>query len=75
MPQNLFPVTKQYIDGVYIDKNTSLPITIPANLMSDLNKKARKKIRYNQRGIKFGMSDTQKIYKGLLKDQGNKDTN
>lgn len=73
LPQNLFPITKQYIDGVYIDKNTSLPITIPADLMSDLNKKARKKIRYNQRGIKFGMSNIQKIYKELLNDLEIKD--
>lgn len=68
LPQNLFPITKEYIDGVYIDKNTSLPITIPADLMSELNGKARKKIRYNQQGKKFGMSDVQKIYNELLKD-------
>ena len=30
--------------------------------MAELNKKARKKIRYNQQGKKFGMSDVMKIY-------------
>ena len=29
MPQNLFPVTKEYIGNIYIDKNTSKPITLP----------------------------------------------
>lgn len=69
LPQNLFPVTKKYIDDVYIDKNTSLPITIPANLMSELNAKARKKIRYNQQGKRFGMSNIIKIYNELLENE------
>lgn len=68
LPQNLFPITKEYIGDVYIDKNTSLPITIPSDLMAELNKKARKKIRYNQQGKKFGMSNIQKIYIELMKD-------
>ena len=36
--------------------------------MAELNKKARKKIRYNQQGKKFGMSNIQKIYIELMKD-------
>lgn len=68
LPQNLFPVTQNYIDDIYIDKNTSLPITIPADLMSELNKKARKKIRYNQQGKKFGMTNIMKILNELNKD-------
>lgn len=68
LPQNLFPITKEYINNVYIDKNTSLPITIPADLMAELNKKARKKIRYNQQGKTFGMTNIIKIYDELKKD-------
>jgi hypothetical protein len=68
LPQNLFPVTENYIKNVYIDINTSLPITIPKDLMADLNKKARKKIRYNQQGKLFGMTDTMQIYNELLKE-------
>ena len=68
LPQNLFPVTENYIKNIYIDANTSLPITIPKDLMAELNKKARKKIRYNQNGKKFGMTDIMKIYNELLKD-------
>lgn len=68
LPQNIFPVTEKYIDGIYIDKNTLLAITIPADLMAELNKKARKKIRYNQQGKKFGMSDIMTIYNVLRKD-------
>lgn len=66
--QNLFPITEEYIDNIYIDKNTSKPITIPGDLMSELNRKARKKIRYNQQGKKFGMSNIMKIYNDLLAD-------
>ena len=68
LPQNLFPVTKQYIDQAYIDKNTNLQISLPKNTIADVNKKARKKIRYNQNGKPFGMSDIIKIYNRLLED-------
>jgi hypothetical protein len=68
LPQNLFPITEEYIGEIYLDKNTSLPITISANLMAELNKKARKKIRYNQQGKPFGMTDIMKIYNELKKD-------
>ena len=43
-------------------------LTIPKDLMADLNKKARKKIRYNQQGKLFGMTDTMQIYNELLKE-------
>lgn len=46
---------------MYIDKNTSLPITIPADLMAELNKKGRKKIRYNQQDKVFGMTDLMRM--------------
>ena len=46
--------------------NTKRPITVPKDLMSELNKKARKKIRYNFQGKKFGMTDIVKIYNGLI---------
>lgn len=68
LPQNLFPITERYINNIYIDKNTSLPITIPTKLMVELNKKARKKIRYNQSGRILGMTDITKIYNELMND-------
>lgn len=68
LPQNLFPITKEYIDSAYLDHNTGKPIEISKDLMSELNRKARKKIRYNQQGKTFGMSDTVKIYNELKKD-------
>lgn len=43
--------------------------------MSELNKKARKKIRYNQQGKTLGMSNIMKIYDELQNDIKNKDTN
>lgn len=67
--QNLFPVTENYVENIYIDKNTSLPITLSADLMAEINKKARKKIRYNLEGKQFGFSDVKKIYDELIKDK------
>ena len=37
LPQNMFPVTEKYIENMYIDKNTRRPITIPKNVMAELN--------------------------------------
>ena len=75
LPQNLFPITERYINNIYIDKNTSQPITIPADLMAELNRKARKKIRYNQQGKTLGLTNILKIYNELKKDiDNNKDT-
>lgn len=68
LPQNLFPVTEKYIDNIYLDKNTSHPINIPADLMAELNAKARKKIRYNQMGKKLGLSNALGILEELKKD-------
>lgn len=68
LPQNLFPITEEYIESIYIDKNTNEPITLPKNILSEVNKKARKKIRYNQNGKRFGMTDIMKIYNELIKD-------
>lgn len=68
LPQNLFPATEKYIDNIYLDKNTSLPINIPADLMAELNAKARKKIRYNQMGKKLGLSNALGILEELKKD-------
>ena len=53
---------------MYIDKNTSLPISVPPDLMAELNAKARKKIRYNQQGKLLGMTDIMKIYNELKQD-------
>lgn len=69
LPQNLFPITENYIDNVYIDKNTNNPIEIPKNLISELNKKARKKIRYNLQGKEFGLTDIMKIYNELIREK------
>ena len=68
LPQNVFPVTCEYIDGEYIDKNTNKPITIKKSLMAELNAKVRKKIRYNKTGKPFGLTDVWGIYNELMKD-------
>ena len=59
---------EKYVLNEYIDTNTKQPITIPKKLMTELHKKARKKIRFNQQGKRLGLSDTMKIYNELIKD-------
>lgn len=69
LPQNLFPITKKYINNIYIDTNTSRPIEIQKKLMAELHRKARKKIRYNQNGKKLGMTDIVFILNELKKER------
>jgi len=64
--QNMCPVTDQYITNVYIDKNTSNPITIPQKLKSELNSKIRKTIRLYRKGIRIVLSMALEIEKILL---------
>jgi len=66
LPQNMFPITAEYISNIYLDPNTKLPIGVNKKLMAELNAKARKKFRYNQQGKKFGLTDIMKIYHELL---------
>ena len=77
LPQNLFPITDNYINNVYVDNNTLSPITIHPSLMSKLCEKARKKIRYNKQGKCFGLSDVMGIYQELISDDlsGDKSNN
>jgi hypothetical protein len=46
---------------------TCINFLLPSHAL--LNKKARKKIRYNQNGKKLGMTDIFKIYNELIKDK------
>lgn len=68
LPQNLFPVTENYILNIYLNPNTHLPIVLDKDLMAELNAKARKKIRYNKIGKSFGLSNINVIYEELLKE-------
>lgn len=74
LPQNLFPVTINYIDNVYIDNNTLLPVVVSPVLVSELSEKARKKIRYNKKGKHFGLTDIMGIYQELILDETNGET-
>ena len=68
LPQNMFPITEKYINNIYIDKNTNKPIKIPKDLIVELNKKGRKKIRYNQNNKTLGFTDIIKMYNYLLEE-------
>lgn len=68
LPQNMFPVTSEYIQNIYLDPNTNKPIELAKDLLVELNAKARKKLRYEQAGKKLGMTDAMSIYKELIKN-------
>ena len=69
LPQNLFPVTENYIENIYLNPDTHQPVLLDKKLMVELNAKARKKIRYNKMGKAFGLSNINKIYHELLREQ------
>jgi ribosome-associated translation inhibitor RaiA len=62
------PVTDKYITNVYIDKNTSNPITIPPKLKSELNAKIRKAVRLYRQGTKIVLTMALEIEKELLNE-------
>ena len=50
--QNMFPVTQDYINSVYIDRNTQQPVTVSSLLEKDIQKKAHKVLNLVKRGNK-----------------------
>ena len=68
LPQNMFPVTIEYIDKEYLDPNTGKPITMSRDFIAKLNAKARKKVRYDFYGKHLGFSDTVGIYEELTRN-------
>ncbi len=64
--QNMFPVTAKYISGIYIDKNTQTPVTIPPATEKDIVKNARDILKLVLRGYSnLVFSDIQKTYMDL----------
>lgn len=60
--QNMFPVTEEYFNNVYVDKNTSRPIQLSESLKKELRSKANKVLSlYKRKGIKLVFTDIEKI--------------
>lgn len=72
--QNICPVIDRYITNIYIDKNTSAPVTIPLKLRSELNAKARKALRLYRKGIKIVLTNILDIEKVLVEELEIEDT-
>lgn len=66
--QNMFPVTDKYITNIYIDKNTSNPISIPPKLKSELNAKVRKALRLYRKGTKIVLTNVLDIEESLINE-------
>ncbi|WP_418896184.1 type III toxin-antitoxin system CptIN family toxin [Thomasclavelia ramosa] len=60
--QNMFPVTEEYFNNVYLDKNTFKPIQLSESLKKELKSKANKVLSlYKRKGIKLVFTDIEKI--------------
>ena len=66
--QNMFPVTDKYITNIYIDKNSSIPVSIPPKLQSELNAKVRKALRLYRKGTKIILTMVLDIEKSLIQE-------
>ncbi|UTY38572.1 hypothetical protein NMU03_13100 [Allocoprobacillus halotolerans] len=60
--QNMFPVTEQYFEKVYIDKNTKKPIELSNKLKHNFNKIIS---LYSRKGVKLIFTDINKILQTL----------
>lgn len=64
--QNMFPVTKQYIENIYIDRNTQNPVTIPSHEERIIKKYAKDVLKAVFHGHSFLVfTDIQNIYEKL----------
>lgn len=60
--QNMFPVTEEYFNNVYIDCNTHQPILLSESLKKELKSKANKILSlYKRKGIKLVFTDIEGI--------------
>jgi hypothetical protein len=64
--QNMFPITKDYIADVYIDRNTNKEVTIEPKISKDIQTNAREVLKLNSRGIPVIFPDVQKIKTALI---------
>ena len=64
--QNMFPITKDYIADVYIDKNTKKEVTIDPKISRDVQNNAREVLKLNSRGIPVIFPDVRKIKSALI---------
>lgn len=64
--QNMFPVTIEYLNNVYIDVGTNAPVILSTKLKEDLEQKARKVLNIHRRGKKLIFPDVLEIERKLL---------
>ncbi len=49
--QNMIPVTENYVNNIYIDKSTGLPVELNKNLKKEINAKVRKVLRLTRNNL------------------------
>lgn len=63
--QNMFPVTQEYVQSTYIDKNTHNEVTIDNAKEKEIIKNAKEVLKLSKRGIQIIFGDVHKIYSAL----------
>ena len=63
--QNIFPITENYVDNMYMINQSKIPVTINPKMAISLKKTAEKIIRLHKRGVKISITDIDKILEGL----------
>ena len=66
--QNMFPITKQYITDIYVDRNTSSAVTIQTEAAKNIVKNAREVLKLHNRGFHILFPDVGAIYEKLTED-------
>ena len=69
--QNIFPVTENYIDEMYMLNNSTIPATVNKKISEALKKSAEKVVRLNKQGIKISITNINKILEGLKNECSN----
>lgn len=68
--QNMIPVKAEYINNIYMDKDTQKPIELNVKLKKELNAKVRKVLRLTRSGkAKIVFTPILEIEKQLLKEK------
>jgi len=64
--QNMFPVTRSYINSVFIDRNTNNEVTVAPKIEKDVISNALFVLKLSKRGVPLLYADVYEIYKDLL---------
>lgn len=72
--QNIFPITKEYVSGIYIDRNTLNAVTISPLDVKKIVSNAHEVLKLHARGVNIIFPDIDKIRNKLIEYNVSKNT-